>query len=104
MKNKFGVVLDRNHYGPSIVGDEGRCYICGRSVGLERHEVYHGAFRDKSKQLGCWVQLCNRCHDELHHKGGGLDAELKGKVQVIAMSYYDWTEDDFRREFGKSYT
>lgn len=104
MKNVYGVMLDRNRYAPSIVGEADRCFICGRSDRkLERHEVYHGAYRDKSKQLGCWVQLCNICHDKLHHKGGGLDEELKAEMQPIVMEYYSWSAEDFRREFGKSY-
>ena len=104
MVNRYGVKLDRNKYAPSVVGEQKRCFLCGRSGGkLDRHEVYHGAFRDKSKELGLWVLLCSDCHDKVHHRGGGLDAELKERIQVVAMECYSWTVEDFRGEFGKSY-
>ena len=103
MTNEYGVRLDKNHYAPSIVGEQDRCYICGRrDRKLDRHEVWHGPYREKSKRLGCWVQLCDICHDKLHHKGGGLDDELKEKMQRIAMDYYGWTIPEFRDRFGKS--
>ena len=104
MKNEYGVPLDRNGYAPSVITDEQRCFICGRSGGkLDRHEVWHGAYRDKSKALGCWVPLCGECHDRLHHKGGGLDGELKEKSQSIVMEHYGWEVAEFRSRFGKSY-
>lgn len=104
MVNEYGVKIDANHYAPSVVEDQDRCFVCGRRSGkLDRHEVFHGPFRDKSKRLGCWVLLCDVCHGELHHKGGGLDREVKERVQRIAMEHYQWTVDDFRERFGKSY-
>lgn len=104
MKNEYGIVLDRNGYAPSVVSEEERCFICGRMGGkLERHEVYHGVYRDRSKNLGCWVVLCSDCHDRLHHRGGGLDVNLKQNVQEIVSDYYGWSVDDFRIRFGKSY-
>ena len=103
MKNAYGVVLDRNGYAPSVVCDGDRCYICGRSGKLERHEVYHGANRTKSKNLGCWVTLCSECHNRLHHEDARVDMALKARVQAEVMRYYGWTEDAFRDTFGKNY-
>ena len=104
MKSEYDVRLDRNGYAPSILGEQDRCFICGRMGGkIDRHEVYHGPYRDKSKRLGCWVGLCPECHDRLHHKGGGLDSELKREVQIVVMDYYDLSVEGFRELFGKSY-
>lgn len=105
MTNEYGVKLDSNGYAPSIYdGLLDRCVWCGRTDrALQRHEVYHGAGRDKSKRLGLWVTLCDLCHDQLHHKGGGIDAVLKEDMQRRAMEEYGWSEGDFRRRFGKSY-
>lgn len=104
MKNEYGVRLDNNGYAPSILSHEEKCEVCGRSAGkLDRHEVWHGANRTKSKNLGCWVYLCPICHDKLHHKGEGLDQELKRLGQIEAMDYYGWTVEEFRKRFGKSY-
>ena len=104
MNNQFGVKLDRNGYAPSIMGEMESCALCGRrDRALQRHECYHGAYRTKSKNLGCWINICDLCHDKLHHKGGGLDQLAKAMMQHKAMEHYGWSEDEFRGFFGKSY-
>lgn len=105
-KNEYGVRLDSNGYAPSIVPGHGewQCYGCGRNRDLERHEIYGGAFRRKSKEYGLWVHLCPLCHREgeeaVHRRGGYW---LKADGQGAAMDTYGWTVDEFRRRFGKNY-
>lgn len=90
MTNEYGVTLDRNGYAPSIVQDIAGCYYCTTQCGkLDRHEVFHGASRKKSKAL--------------HHKDAALDALLKRQGQRVAMRHYGWSEDEFRAHFGKNY-
>lgn len=105
MKNEFGVKLDRNGYAPSVIQpfDTGECYLCGCRGDLVRHEVFHGDNRTKSKALGCWVQLCPRCHGQLHSRRPEWDWELKRSGQIRVMAEYDWSTEDFRERFGKSY-
>lgn len=104
--NKYGMPLDRNGYAPSIIeGDGTRCFSCAsRSEKLDRHEVFGGAYRTKSKNLGLWVSLCHiKCHLDGIHRFQNQSLTLKKYAQQIAMMRYEWTEDDFRREFGRSY-
>lgn len=104
MKNKFGEMLDSNGYSDSIIGESNNCYLCGRwGNELQRHEVYHGSNRTKSKNLGIWVNLCKDCHDRLHHKDASLDLMLKEEVQKKVMETRGWSVEEFRKEFGKSY-
>ena len=105
-KNEYGVKLDSNGYAPSIVPGHGewQCYGCGRNRQLERHEIYGGAFRRKSKEYGLWVHLCPDCHregNEAVHKTGGYS--LKAEGEIAAPTTYGWTVDEFRRRFGKNY-
>ena len=105
MKNELGVTLDRNGYAPSIIPfhDVTWCYLCDRHViQCARHEVFHGAYRSKSKRLGLWVYLCPDCHRLLHNKGTG-DRQLKQAAQKAAMVEYAWTVKDFMYLFGKNY-
>ena len=96
--------MDKNGYNPSIVQDIEQCILCGRRTGkLDRHEVFHGAYRSKSKKLGCWVWLCHEHHMQLHQKTPDLDKNLKMFTQNVAMTHYGWTVEEFRHEFGKSY-
>ena len=104
MTNEYGVTLDHNGYAPSIVQDIDGCWFCATQQGkLDRHEIYHGAYRKKSKALGLWVLLCHDCHMTLHHTDAALDALLKRWGQREAMKHYGWGVDDFRERFGKNY-
>lgn len=103
--------LDRNGYSASILQDDPipHCFLCGRSgyVKLDRHEVFGGAYRQKSKRLGLWVLLC---HHECHlfgphsaHQDAATAMTLKRLAQRAAMLRYTWSVADFRLEFGKNY-
>lgn len=104
MTNDYGVTLDRNGYAPSIIPSDEGCYWCGATGGkIDRHEIFHGAYRKKSKALGLWVNLCHDCHMTLHHTDAAMDAMTKTAGQFCAMSRYGWDVDDFRLNFGKNY-
>lgn len=109
MVNEFGVELDRNGYSPSIVQRfPDRCYLCGRSdEKLDRHEIFGGANRDKSKRLGLWVLLCHeRCHifgKYAVHQNAEKDLKLKRDGELAACSHYGWMPDTFIAVIGKNY-
>ena len=106
MSGSYSPTTDRNGYAKSIVqNDTSRCYLCGHSGGkLDRHEVFGASNRSKSKRLGLWVMLC---HDECHingaHASKAISDALKRKAQAVAMKAYNWTKEDFIREFGRNY-
>lgn len=110
-KNEYGAPLDRNGYAPSIIPGHGeyRCKMCGRNGSrdpLNRHEVFGGAYRDKSKRLGLWVHLCHdRCHQGADgvHSNADKANQLKAEAQRYAMEEYGLTVQEFRLEFGKNY-
>lgn len=103
MNNEYGTPLDRNGYAPSIMQTAERCYMCGRSGTLQRHEIYGNAFRDRSKALGLWVLLCPDCHHELHFVHAELKMELREQGQIIAQNRYGWSNIEFRNKFGRCY-
>lgn len=98
--------LDRNGYAPSL-WKQGECFVCGKRgtlyVPLQRHEIFHGPNREKSKRLGTWVTLCPMCHANVHHADPALDRWLKRVGQKEAMEHYGWSIDEFRSQFGKNY-
>lgn len=108
MKNAYGIRLDRNGYAPSLLeeADPESCWLCRRERILERHELYGGAARQRSKELGLWVSLCAECHRtgrEAVHNCRATREELQGAGQLAAMRAYGWSADDFRAQIGKSY-
>lgn len=90
--------------------EERRCFLCGKndpSDPLERHHIFGAAYRKKSEKYGLVVDLCgSRCHRNgkcAVHRSGDQMRRLRRYGQLKAMQEQHWTEDDFRREFGKSY-
>ena len=102
MKSSTGIT-DRNGYAPSILGAYDCCFVCYRKGDLARHEVIHGAFRERSKKYGLWVNVCPECHNKIHFTDGKLDRLLKENAQRQAMRVYGWSVDEWRRKFGKNY-
>lgn len=105
MTNEYGVKLDRNGYAPSVIPDNSACcWYCGTQQGkLDRHEIFHGPYRKKSKALGLWVTLCHDCHMTLHQTEAALDIALKRMGQREALRHYRWDIREFRALFGKCY-
>lgn len=100
--------MDKNGYNQSIIQPDfeyPRCYLCGKSAGkLDRHEIFGGAFRTKSKRLGLWVNLCHTpCHLQGAHGDGETSLQLKRAGQRAAMERYHWDITRFISEFGKNY-
>lgn len=105
--------MDKSGYAPSIMQDtvfEPLCYLCGANGALDkldRHEVFGGPYREKSKRLGLWVLLChNDCHifgPMAAHNNASTALRLKQEAQRRAMEAYGWSTEDFIREFGKNY-
>lgn len=99
--------MDRNGYNTSLLQtDLTRCFLCGRrDRKLDRHEVWGGAYREKSKATGMWVMLCHEdCHEGRKgvHQNPERAHELRQLGQMALMEN-GWTVEDVRREFGKNY-
>ena len=99
---------DKNGYIPSIMQtDLDHCYMCGRSNDkLDRHEVFGGCYRQKSKRYGLWVMLCHStCHQGFYgvHNNPTLAMDLKMEAEEKALEAYGWDKDKFISEFGKNF-
>lgn len=92
--------------------DERRCFICKQNNPADPLELHHliggnHAYRKKCDKYGLVVYLCgNKCHrngENAVHRNGDQMRRMRRYGQLKAMKEQHWTEDDFRREFGKSY-
>ena len=94
-----------------IQSDRSYCFLCGRNGNGDRLEEHHIFFGIANKKIadkhGLTVYLCgNRCHrlgEKSVHKNAVICRKLQAYAQKKAMKYYNWTIDDFRSFYGKSY-
>lgn len=78
------------------------CYLCGQFAQTWHHCIHGTANRKLADRDGLTVRLCHTCHMNLHDKGN-FDRELQRLAQVRWMEYYERSEEEFRKRYGKSY-
>ena len=86
------------------------CFLCGRNGNgdpLERHHIFGGSNRNNSEKYGLVVYLSgNECHrngKHAVHKDKYIMEFLHKYGQGKAMRENNWTVEQFREIFGKSY-
>lgn len=89
----------------SILSNEKRCYMCGKTCGLERHHIFSGyANRKKSEKDGLWVWLCHGCHNEppngVHHNRERMEWLRQEGQKAFQREYPD---RDFLKEYGRNW-
>lgn len=77
------------------------CYICGKPA-TDHHHIFNAAMRKKSEKYGAVIMVCRTCHEKIH-SDAELRLELKAEWQKILMEQNNWSIEDFRKEFYKSY-
>lgn len=88
---------------------ESLLYSNVRYEGLERHEIFFGKNRKKSIEDGLVVFLTpeqHRGYNGVHGSGKNgiaFNKKLKKLGQKTAMNYYGWTDEEFRKRYGKNY-
>ena len=91
----------------SILQDKKECYITGSTCNLHKHHIFEGtANRKLSERDGLWIWLRADWHnlsDYVVHFNKELDLKLKRIAQKRWQEYYHKTEEDFIKEYGKSY-
>ena len=92
----------------SILQSKKECYLCETTFNLENHHIFFGtANRRLSEKDGLKVWLCIYHHKGtvgVHGKNGHtLDKYLKSIAQIAYMQYYNKTEEDFIKRYGKSF-
>ena len=94
-------------YNGSILTDDlETCLVCGTTKGIHIHHVFGASNRKKSTEYRLVAPLCGYHHnlsDYGVHLNRTLDSKLKRFAQKKAMSYYEWSIDDFIRIFGRNY-
>lgn len=80
------------------------CYVCETTIGIEKHHVFGGPYRDKSEKYGFTRDLCaahHRTGKYSAHQNRELNLKLKRECQIEFEQTH--SREEFIREFGKSY-
>lgn len=88
----------------SIISNERQCYLCGKTVNLEKHHIFGGtANRKISERLGLWVYLCHNCHTGKN--GAQYNKEKNLRLKQDAQRAYEKTHarDEWMKLIGKNY-
>lgn len=87
-----------------------KCFICKQNPNgdpLDKHHCFPGALRTKSEKCGLTIYIHhNKCHifgEHAIHRDAEVNRQVQEYAQKKAMKVYDWTVEDFRREFYKNY-
>ena len=112
MAGKHDKIKDKDRFS-ILVPSLDRCCLCGSTDRVALHEVFHGPFRDKSKEDGMVVPLCGPHHNLgtfSVHNCDELDRKLKQNAEKVWIEKYtDNTleyEDRvklFINRYGKNY-
>lgn len=77
-----------------------------RFQGSHRHEIFFGKNRKKSIEDGLVVFLTPELHNMSNlgvHFNADFDLKLKEEGQLAWKKYYDATNEDFIKRYGKNY-
>lgn len=110
--------MSGSHSNSILTGKEKRCYLTGRTEGLDKHHIFHGTgMRKISDKHGFWVYIWHPMHiagmGGLHaHPNKGFDLMLKQECQrrfeeehsreefmaIIGRNYLDEAEEQAEAE------
>lgn len=95
--------MDSNGYNKSLLDTEyGVCYLCSYHGDTARHEIFYGTgTRALSKRFGLWINLCPRCHAEVHADKEGEKAMTLTEDAKTAFIAEGHTEYQFTEWFIK---
>lgn len=85
----------------SIMQDEKKCFVTGRTDNLEIHHCLDGSRRKKADQWGLWVYLTHDTHQAAHFGDSKLIYALRRAAQRRFEELYG--HDKFMEVFGKNY-
>ena len=83
-----------------IYPDLTKCCNCGSKTGIEKNEVFEGAYRQISIRLGMVCPFCKKCHDVFHND---IMFNLFYKVMFEKEYLKTHTKEEFIKTFGQDY-
>lgn len=89
----------------SIIQNEKKCYLCGSTVGLERHHCIFGdGWRKLADKYGLTVWLCGYHHRD-NRNGVHGNNELAKQLKKVAQGAFEkkYSHEKWMQIFGRNY-
>lgn len=86
-----------------IYNDLTKCAVCGSKLGINKHEVFYGSYRQNSIKYGMVIPLCQEHHTGNNGIHNNRDIDLYFKRLFQSEFEKTHTRDEFIKLFGKSY-
>ena len=83
-----------------VYPDLTKCCHCGSKLAVAKNEVYEGAYRQRSMEMGMVAPFCRQCHDRFHND---IMFNLRYKVLFENEFLKTHTRDEFIKIFGQDY-
>lgn len=77
-----------------------KCCNCGSKIGIEKNEVFEGAYRQISIRLGMVCPFCKKCHNVFHND---IMFNLFYKVMFEKEYLKTHSKEEFIKTFGQDY-
>lgn len=92
-------------HSESLVSNERRCYITGRTDDLHRHHIWKASRRKLSEKYGMWIYLNGEVHRLMHDHNAPYET-LENDLKAIGQQAFEdngGKREDFMRIFGANY-
>lgn len=92
-------------HSESIISNERKCYLTGRTDNLDRHHCFKASRRKIAEEWGCWVYLNHEVHMKLHDHSKPFET-AENDLKIVAQEAFEESVGDrelFRNIFGASY-
>jgi hypothetical protein len=103
MKSRTNKQVKREKERFSIIyHDLTKCCVCGSTTGIEKNEIFEGAYRQTSIKHGMVAPMCYRetCHKRFHND---IIFNLFYKVMFQREFMKTHSRDEFIKLFGQDY-
>lgn len=89
----------------SIISNEKKCWICGKTYDLDKHHIYGAGNRNISERNGFWIYLCKE-HHNMSDNSVHFNAKMRHKIQKFCQIKYEslgHTRQEFMNLIGENF-
>lgn len=87
----------------SILSNERKSYLSGKTGTLHKHHIKNGPYRNKAEKYGVWCYLTAEEHNKLHSTKEGQEVATWLKQEAQKKFEQIWSRELWMKEFKRNY-